>query len=184
MTNGPSAKAEQAERQAIIKGDQQSKLRPGEHEPSTMHAMSRLSNDLQGRQSARDYLSGSEAATHYPAIPSGPWSSSYGRLPDELPLGVAIDAQEACGEPFEVAASIAALSAAASAPVANVVAGTAGGAPSASSPDVAAPPASSSNGASASASQDAEEGTRPSPSTHIVRGSVSSPTLRRLARKL
>ena len=40
MTNGPSAKAEQAERQAIIKGDQQSKLRPGEHEPGTMHAMS------------------------------------------------------------------------------------------------------------------------------------------------
>ena len=36
MTNGPSAKAEQAERQAIIKGDQQSKLRPGEHEPSTI----------------------------------------------------------------------------------------------------------------------------------------------------
>ena len=181
--SGPSAKAEQTLRRDVLRSDQQSKLRPGEHEPSTMHAMSRLSNDLEGRQSARDYLSGSEPATHYPLISSGPWSSSYGRLPDEPPLGVAIDAQEPCGEPFEMAASIAALSATASAPVANVVAGTAGGAPSASSPDVVATPASSLI-SSASASQDAEGG-RDRAHQPTARGSVSSPTLsRRSVRKL
>jgi hypothetical protein len=115
--SGPSAKSEQAERRAIIKGDQQSKLRPDEHEPTTLHAMSRLSNDLEGRASARDYVAGSDAATDYPAIPSGPWSSGYGRLPDELPLGWSVDAQEPCGEAFEVARSLE-IAGSASAPVA------------------------------------------------------------------
>jgi hypothetical protein len=88
-----SNKIDQKERRAVLVGEQQSKLRQGDqHEPTTMHAMSRLSNDLEGRQSARDVISGTELATDYPIIPSGPWSSNYARLPDEPPLGYAIDA--------------------------------------------------------------------------------------------
>ena len=107
MTNGPSAKAEMAERRAVITADQQSKLRPSDSAPSTMHAMSRLSNDLEGRQSARDYLSGSDVATDYPFISAGPWSSDYAKVPDEPPLGYAIDAQEAVGTFAEISLSAA-----------------------------------------------------------------------------
>ena len=103
---GPSAKAEQALRRDVLRNDQQSNLRPGDYEPSTMHEMSRLSNDLEGRHSARDYLSGSAQATDYPAIPSGPWSSDYARVPDEPPLGFDMNAVEPTGTPAEVAASI------------------------------------------------------------------------------
>ena len=106
---GPSAKAEQALRRDVLRNDQQSNLRPGDYEPSTMHEMSRLSNDLEGRHSARDYLSGSAQATDYPAIPSGPWSSDYARVPDEPPLGFDMNAVEPTGTPAEVAASIVAL---------------------------------------------------------------------------
>jgi hypothetical protein len=180
--SGPSAKAEQALRRDVLRSDQQSKLRPGEHEPSTMFAMANLDTGVTpSRVGKSDFVSGSQQATDYPAIPSGPWSSSYGRLPDELPLGVAIDAQEPCGEPFEVAASIAALSATASAPVANVVVGTAGVAPSASSPDVAATPVSSSDGASATGPT--PEGVQAAYSNTMARGSLHS-NLTRPARKL
>jgi hypothetical protein len=103
---GASAKLEQKERLAVLKNDQQSNLRPDEHEPTTLHAMSKLSNDLEGRASARDYVAGSDAATDYPTIPSGPWSSGYGRLPDEPSLGYAINDLVPCGEPHEIAASL------------------------------------------------------------------------------
>jgi hypothetical protein len=172
--SGPSAKAEQTLRRDVLRSEQQSKPGPGQHEPTTLHAMSRLSNDLEGRASARDYVAGSDAATDYPAIPSGPWSSSYGRLPDELPLGVAIDAQEPCGEPFEVARSLAELSATGVMAEANN-----GGAPLAASPNVVAPPASSSDGASATPP---ENGGEVGLAHSIVR--TSSPTLSRPARKL
>jgi hypothetical protein len=148
--------------------------------PSTYHAMANLDTGVTPSRVGKSYVSGSEQAVQYEAIPSGPWSSSYGRLPDEPPTGVAIDAQEACGEAFEVAASIAALSATASAPVANVVAGTAGGAPSASSPDVVATPASSSDGASAERDQ-APKGVQAA--NNIVRGSLHS-NLHRPTRRL
>ena len=104
--SGPSAKGEQALRRDVLRNEQQSKLRPGGHEPSTMHAMSRLSNDLEGRQSARDYVVGEAESVSYPAIPSGPWSSNYARLPDEPALGWSVEAQEANGTPAEVTASL------------------------------------------------------------------------------
>jgi hypothetical protein len=176
--SGPSAKREQVERLAIIRGEQ--KLRPGDQQPTTLHAMSRLSNDLEGRASARDYVSGSDPNVDYPALPSGPWSSNYGRVPDEPPLNYSVLEQEPVGTPAEVAASIAALSAAASPVDAEV--GMAGGAPSvaASPSDVAAPPATSSDGASAV--QDAGGGRASSQPVHSAAG--SSPTLHRPIRRL
>ena len=110
--SGPSAKAEQARRRDVLRSDQQSNLRPGEHEPSTMHAMSRLSNDLEGRQSARDYVVGEAESVSYPRLPANsPWGD--GPQPGlEPPTGVAIDAQEPNGTFAEISAS---LSAAASA---------------------------------------------------------------------
>ena len=99
-----SHQREQKERRAVITNDQT--LRSGDQQPTTLHAMSRLSNDLEGRHSARDYLSGSAQATDYPAIPSGPWSSDYARVPDEPPLGFDMNAVEPTGTPAEVAASI------------------------------------------------------------------------------
>ena len=101
-----SHQREQQERQAVLTGEQ--KLRPGDYEPSTLHAMSRLSNDLEGRASARDYVTGSEQTTNYPPIQSGPWSSDYAKLPDEPALGFSVEAVEPTGTPAEVAASIAA----------------------------------------------------------------------------
>jgi hypothetical protein len=142
--SGPTHQKQMAERRAIIKGEQQSAS-----EPSTMFAMSRLSNDLEGKQSARDYLAGQDEGVFYPKLPaSSPWSGAGPQPGLEPSLGVAIDAQEACGEPFEVARSIAALSATASA-FANALVGD-GGAPSvaASPAGVAAPPTSSITSAS------------------------------------
>jgi hypothetical protein len=67
-----SHQREQQERRAVLSNEQ--KLPAGDYEPTTLHAMSRLSNDLEGRHSARDYISGSELATDYPSISSGPWA--------------------------------------------------------------------------------------------------------------
>ena len=122
-----SAKSEQALRRDVMRSDQQSAARPNDQqsEPTTMHAMSRLSNDLEGRQSARDYVVGQDKSVDYPKLPaSSPWSSQWAQLPPELPTGIAIDAQEPCGEAFEVARSIAALSATASTSVTNALVGT------------------------------------------------------------
>jgi hypothetical protein len=176
---GVSAKLEQKERLAVLKNEQ------AQHEPSTYHALANLNVDTgvtPSRVGKSDFVSGSEEGSHQPSIPSGPWSSDYARLPDEMPLGIAIDAQEPNGTPVEVAASIAALSATAPAPL-NVVAGTVGGAPSASPPDVGAPPAFSSSGASAS---EALKGDGADRLASTALGSASSPTLShsRLRRKL
>lgn len=106
---GPSAKAEQAERRAIIKGDQQSAPRP--NEPSTMFQMANLNVDTgvtPSRVGKDSYVTGSEKSVSYPAS-AGPWSSSYGRVPDERPLGYSVEEMVPCGEHFEVARSLASL---------------------------------------------------------------------------
>jgi hypothetical protein len=103
---GPSAKAEQALRRDVIRNEQQSKLRPGDHEPSTMFAMANLDTGVTPSRVGKSHVSGSEQAVQYEAIPSGPWSSDYARLPDEPPLNYSIEAQEANGTPVEIAASL------------------------------------------------------------------------------
>ena len=100
-----SHQREQQERRAVLSNEQ--KLPAGDYEPTTLHAMSRLSNDLEGRHSARDYLAGADASVDYPAIPSGPWSADYAKVPDEPPLGFDVNAVEPTGTPAEVAASMA-----------------------------------------------------------------------------
>jgi hypothetical protein len=53
---GPSAKAEQALRRDVLRNEQQSKLRPGDYEPSTLHAMANLDTSLgTGRVGKGDY---------------------------------------------------------------------------------------------------------------------------------
>ena len=42
MSPGPSHQAEQKERLAVLKNEQQSNLRPGDYEPSTLHEMANL----------------------------------------------------------------------------------------------------------------------------------------------
>ena len=102
-----SHQREQQERRAVLANDR--KLRPGDHEPSTLHEMANLGidTDISSGRSKGDYVSGTEKATNYPAIPSGPWSSGYGRLPDEEPLNYSVETVEPVGTPLEVAASMA-----------------------------------------------------------------------------
>ena len=109
MSPGPSHQAEQKERLAVLKNEQQSNLRPGDYEPSTLHEMANLGIDtnVSSGRSKGDYVAGSEVATNYPAIPSGPWSSDYAKLPDELALGFSVEEFEPVGTPSEVAASMA-----------------------------------------------------------------------------
>jgi hypothetical protein len=138
--NGPSAKREQQERRTIITNEQ-SKLRPGDSAASTMFEMSRLANDLEGRQSARDYLAGQDEGVFYPKLPAtSPWSGSGPQPGPEEPLGYSVNDLLPTGEPHEVAASIAELSA-----TVSVAEADNGGAPlaAASPADVAAPPTSS-----------------------------------------
>jgi hypothetical protein len=100
---GASAKLEQKERLDVLKNEQ------AQHEPSTYHALANLNVDTgvtPSRIGKGDYVTGSEAAANYPVLPSGPWSSDYGRVPDEGPLGYEIGAQVPCGEPHEIAASL------------------------------------------------------------------------------
>ena len=113
MSPGPSHQAEQKERLAVLKNEQQSNLRPGDYEPSTLHEMANLGidTDISSGRSKGDYVSGSQAATNYPAIPSGPWSADYAKVPDEPPLGYAIDAQEPVGTFAEISLSAAGASA-------------------------------------------------------------------------
>jgi hypothetical protein len=183
-----SNKIDQAERRAVIKGDQQSKLRPGDSSPSTMFELANLNVDTgvtPSRVGKDSYLSGSEEAVHQPAIPSGPWSSGWAQLPPEGPLNYAINDLEANGTPAEVAASIAALSATASSPV-DVVAGIAEiVVPTlvAASPANAVEPISASSlispqsadGASAKLETKTPEGVRDRAHQPTVRGSVSHP---------
>ena len=92
---GPSAKAEQAERRDVLRNEQQTaKLRPGEHEPSTFHAMANLDTSLGGRFAKADYVAGEEATTGYPRLPSSsPWAG------DPIGIEPPIDATD-CGVAF------------------------------------------------------------------------------------
>jgi hypothetical protein len=108
--SGPTHQKQMAERRAIIRSEQQSAPRPNQPtEPSTMHAMSRLSNDLEGRQSARDYLSGQDEGVFYPRLPANsPWSGTGPQLPPEEFLGYSVNDLTPCGEVFEQQASLSA----------------------------------------------------------------------------
>jgi hypothetical protein len=177
MSPGPTHQKEMAERRAIIKGDQQPNLRPGEHEPSTMFAMANLDTGVTPSRVGKSYVAGSEPAVQYEAIPSGPWSSSYGRLPDEPPTGVAIDAQEPCGEPFEVARSLASLSA-----TARISAEADIGAECAPVTSVAVETSAPNSSISTASAIPPESGGEDGLAHSIVRS--SSPTFHRPARKL
>jgi len=48
-------------------------------------------------------VTGAAPGSAFPQLPDGPWAKN--ELPDEPPLGLAIDEQEAVGEPHEIAAS-------------------------------------------------------------------------------
>ena len=133
-----------------------------------------------GRQ-GKEYVSGSEPHVSYPAA-AGPWADPV-QVPQEPSLGYAIDAQEPTGTFQEIERSIAASIAALSATDVMAEVGTAGIAPSAASPDVAAIPAISSDAASAERDQ-APEGGRDRAHQPTTRGSVSSPTLHRPIRRL
>ena len=67
------------------------RLEPGDHPEAQ--------RDLQ--------ITGEGPATLYPRLPaSSPWSGEGPQVPDEEPLGVAIDQQECTGTPAELAASL------------------------------------------------------------------------------
>jgi hypothetical protein len=105
---GPSAKAEQALRRNVIRNDQQSKLHPDEHEPSTMFAMANLNVDtsVSSGRVGKDYVAGSELHVSYPAA-SGPWADPV-RVPDEPSLGYSVNDLAPTGEVFEVNAGLSA----------------------------------------------------------------------------
>ena len=104
---GPSAKDEQALRRDVLRSEQQSNLRPGEHEPSTMFAMANLDTGVTPSRVGKDYVSGSEQAVQYPAA-AGPWADPV-QVPQEPSLGYAINDLAPCGEAFEIAASLSGL---------------------------------------------------------------------------
>jgi hypothetical protein len=105
---GASAKLEQKERLSVLKNGQQvSNLRPGDSEPATLHSLANLDTGLEGRFAKADYVAGQDEGVFYPRLPANsPWSGAGPQPGLEPPTGVAIDAQEPCGEAFEVAASI------------------------------------------------------------------------------
>jgi hypothetical protein len=74
--------------------------------PTTFHALANLDNSLGGRFATGGDVSGTEEVVRYPRqSPNSPWSSSS-RVPDEPPLGFAIDAVDnVTGEFNELAAS-------------------------------------------------------------------------------
>ncbi len=174
---GPSAKAEQALRRDVIRNDQQSKLRPGEHEPSTMFAMANLGVDtsVSSGRVGKDYVAGQDLSVNYPRLPSGPWSADYAKVPDEPPLGYPIDAQEPVGTFAEISLSVAGASA--DADKVEVVA-----------PSVALPPANvehastTSSISSASAERDQAPKGVEQPITHSAR--LLHSTLTRPTRRL
>ncbi len=118
--SGPSHQREQQERKEALASDR--KLRPGEHEPSTMFAMANLGIDTSvssGRQ-GKEYVSGSEPHVSYPSA-AGPWADPV-RVPDEPSLGYAINDLVPCGQAFEIAASLSAAGASAAVGRAEVAA--------------------------------------------------------------
>ena len=104
MSPGPSHQREQQERKEALANDR--KLRPGEHEPSTMFAMANLDTGVTPSRVGKDYVAGSELAVQYPAA-AGPWADPV-RVPDEPSLGYSVNDLLPTGEPHEIAASLSA----------------------------------------------------------------------------
>ena len=75
-------------------------------EPTTLHALSRLGQDEEpgGRFAQARHDSGSAPSVDYPAA-SSPWTAGND-AGLEPPLGVEVDAQEPCGEAFEIERSL------------------------------------------------------------------------------
>ena len=99
----PSNLRDQKERREIIAQDQ--KLRHGD-QPATLFARARAGlddNDVPGGRYAAQQ-------NHFPGEGSYPaaagWTRDAALVPNEPPLGVAIDQQECTGEAHEVAASL------------------------------------------------------------------------------
>jgi hypothetical protein len=94
-----------AERRRILQQEQ----------ASTLFERARVAEQLDGERS-KSAVTGTKPTQDFPAIPSGPWSSTYGQLRPEPPLGYSVEDQEPTGEAFEVARSLEELAASSSAP--------------------------------------------------------------------
>ena len=93
----------QADKLEHVRNEQ--KLRRGDREPTTLHALSRLGQDEEpgGRFAEARYVSGSEAATNMPRLPeSSPWAGDGVGV--EPPTGEEIAAMNPVGEFWEVRA--------------------------------------------------------------------------------
>jgi hypothetical protein len=91
-----SHQKEQAERKALA----------GSTTGMTYHSRAITGLDLErsGRHAQHAVVTGSARVPQYPAA-SGPWNDPV-QVPDEPPLGYAIDSQEPVGEVFEIEASL------------------------------------------------------------------------------
>jgi hypothetical protein len=106
MTNSasPAEKLAQLHNQRLLRqGDQPA--------PSTLFAQSQVGRRLDGStnyEATRDLIQAGEGlVVEYPRLPaSSPWSGVGPQVPNEEPLGVAIDQQECTGTAAEVAASL------------------------------------------------------------------------------
>ena len=67
-------------------------------------AVNDLALEARGRHATKSNVVGAERVPLYPAA-SGPWNDPV-QVPDEPPLGYAIDSQEPVGEVFEIEASL------------------------------------------------------------------------------
>jgi hypothetical protein len=107
MTNAPdfNNNASQREKQEVLRNER--KLKGGDRDATTYHALSRLGQDEEGggRFAQARYVTGSEPSTRYPAA-SSPWTAGND-AGLEMPTGVPIDQMEPVGEQFEIEASIA-----------------------------------------------------------------------------
>jgi hypothetical protein len=111
---GPSAKAELAERRAIIRAERQPE--------ATFSALNKLHDPPAGGRFAKaDYIVGEEQVPTYPAGPA--WGRDHSGI--EPPLNLDINALEPCGEPFEVQRSIAQLGGSIAAPAISIPDGSA-----------------------------------------------------------
>jgi hypothetical protein len=91
--------ASQAERRRVLR----------EEQASTYFERARVAEQLDSERS-KSAVTGTKRTQDFPAIPSGPWSAGYwAQVPDEPPLGYAINEQEPVGEPAEVARSLEAM---------------------------------------------------------------------------
>jgi hypothetical protein len=87
--------ASQAERRRMLQQDQASTFE-----------RARVSEAIDSERS-KSAVSGTKPVVDYLPIPSGPWSAGYwANVPDEPPLGYAINEQEPVGTPAEVERSL------------------------------------------------------------------------------